>query len=238
VYERAALIFDTQGHPLGDLSLSLIALGLRPLYATDFDELVLLSREYRAQVGAALLPASEVGTKLPALRKRVLEPLGLPPSAVVTVGEPLAGDLDSLRTDGLRFCLRTPYQAHELRYVVARALSDTDPRELRRDPRVPCEIGVGIETAPRKVRGRIADLSERGAFVAIGHPHAEGTELRLTFVLEGHACAVTARVAWRTGADTPPWRDRGMGVALTEADETVRELLRRTVAAHVHRFRL
>jgi uncharacterized protein (TIGR02266 family) len=238
VYERAALIFDTDGHPLGDLSLSLIALGLQPLYATDFDELVLLSREYRAQVGAALLPASEVGPRLPALRKRVLEPLGLPASAVVTVGEPLVADVASLRVEGLRFCLRTPYQAHELRYVVARALSDTDPRELRREPRVPCEIGVGIESEHRKMRGRIADLSERGAFVAVGHPHAEGTELRLTFTLGGHGFTVSARVAWRSGADTPPWRDRGMGVELIDLHETERELLRRTVAAHVHRFRL
>ena len=238
MYERAALIFDTEGHPLGDLSLSLIALGLRPLYATDFDELVLLSREYRAQVGAALLPASEVGSRLPGLRKRVLEPLGLPASAVVTVGEPLAAEVDALRAEGLRFCLRTPYRAHELRYVVARALSDTDPRELRRAPRVPCEIGVGIESAHRQVRGRIADISERGAFLALGHPHAEGTELRLTFTLGGHGFTVSARVAWRTGADTPPWRDQGMGVELIDADDVVHELLRRTVAAHVHRFTL
>jgi uncharacterized protein (TIGR02266 family) len=238
MYERAALIFDIEGHPLGDLSLSLIALGLRPLYATDFDELVLLSREYREQVGAALLPAEVVCARLPALRKRVLEPLSLPASAVVAVGEPRPGEAESLRTDGLRFCLRTPYQAHELRYVVARALSDTDPRELRRDPRVPCEIGVGIESEHRNVRGRMADLSERGAFVAIGHPHVEGTIVRLTFTLEGQPCAVSARVAWRTGADTPPWRDRGMGVELVDVPDDVRERLRQTVAAQVDRFTL
>jgi hypothetical protein len=238
VYERAALIFDSEGHALGDLSLSLIALGLRPLYATDFDELVLLAREYRSQIGAALLPAEVVGARLPALRERVLEPLALPASAVVTVGEPLAREVETLRAEGLRFCLRTPYQAHELRYVVARALSDTDPDELRRDPRVPCEIGAGVESEHRKVRGRIADLSVRGAFVALSHPHAEGSTVRLSFTLDGHACAVSARVAWRTGADTPPWRDRGMGVELLEVGEDVRELLRRTVAEQVHRFTL
>ena len=238
MYERAALIFDTEGHPLGDLSLSLIALGLRPLYATDFDELVLLSREYRTQVGAALLPAGVVWARLPGLRKRVLEPLALPASAVVTVGEPLASEAETLRAEGLRFCLRTPYQAHELRYVVARALSDTDPRELRREPRAPCEIGVGIESEHRKVRGRIADISVRGAFVAIGHPHAVGTTVQLTFTLDGHACAVSGRVAWRTGADTPPWRDRGMGVELLAVGEELRELLRRTVETQVNRFTL
>jgi hypothetical protein len=238
MYERAALIFDSEGHPLGDLSLSLIALGLRPLYATDFDELVLLSREYRTQVGAALLPAAVVWATLPALRKRVLEPLALPASAVVTVGEPLSGEVETLRAEGLRLCLRTPYQAHELRYVVAHALSDTDPRELRREPRAPCEIGVGIESEHRNVRGRIADLSVRGAFVAIGHPHAVGSTIRLTFTLDGHACTVSARVAWRTGADTPPWRDRGMGVELIEVGDELRELLQRTVAEQLHRFTL
>jgi hypothetical protein len=238
VYERAALIFDSERHALGELSLSLISLGLRPLYATDFDELVLLSREYRSQVGAALVAAEAVGATLPALRKRVLEPLALPAAAVVTVGEPLAGEAEALRAEGLRFCLRTPYQAHELRYVVARALSDTDPRELRREPRVPCEIGCGVESEHRKVRARIADLSVRGAFVAFGHPHAENSTVRLTFTLDGHACTVSARVAWRTGADTPPWRDRGMGVELTEVPEEVRDLLRRTVTAQVDRYKL
>jgi Tfp pilus assembly protein PilZ len=239
VYERAALIFDSaEDHALGDLSLSLIALGLRPLYATDFDELVLLSREYRSQVGAALLPAGAVGAMLPALRKRVLEPLAPPASAVVTVGEPLIHEVESLRAEGLRFCLRTPYQAHELRYVVARALSDSDPDELRRDSRAPCEIGAGVESEHRRVRARIADLSVRGVFVALSHPHAEGSTVRLTFTLQGHACEVSARVAWCTGADTPPWRDRGMGVELIDVGEDVQELLRQTVAEQVHRFTL
>lgn len=238
MYERAALIFDSERHTLGELSLSLISLGLRPLYATDFDELVLLSREYRSQVGAALVAAEAAGATLPALRKRVLEPLALPAAAVVTVGEPLAGEAEALRAEGLRFCLRTPYQAHELRYVVARALSDTDPRELRREPRVPCEMGCGVDSEHRRVRARIADLSVRGAFVALGHPHAEGTTVRLTFTLDGHPCAVSARVAWRTGADTPPWRDRGMGVELLEVPDDLRDLLTRTVMAQVDRFKL
>jgi Tfp pilus assembly protein PilZ len=238
VYERAALVLDTDDHALGDLSLSLIALGLRPLYTTDFDELVLLSREYRAQVGAALLPAAEVAARLATLRKRVLEPLALPASAVVTVGEPVAHEAEALRAEGLRFCLRTPYQAHELRYVVARALSDSDPRELRRDPRAPCEIGVGVVSEHRKVRGRIADLSARGAFVALSHPPAQGTTVRLTFLLQEYACAVSARVVWCTGADTPPWRDRGMGVELLDVAADVQEVLRRTVAEQVRRFEL
>ena len=78
----------------------------------------------------------------------------------------------------------------------------------------------------------------RGAFVALSHPHVEGTTVRLSFTLDGHACSVSARVAWRTGADTPPWRDRGMGVELVDVAEDVRELLGRTVAEQVDRFKL
>ena len=103
---------------------------------------------------------------------------------------------------------------------------------------MPCEIGCGVESEHRRVRARIADLSVRGAFVAFAHPHAEGSTVRLTFTLDGLPCAVSARVAWRTGADTPPWRDRGMGVELLEVPDEVRDLLRRTVAAQVDRYEL
>ena len=94
----------------------------------------------------------------PRLRKGVLEPLSLPAAAVVVVGEPLASQVDALRAEGLRLCLRTPYQAHELRYVVARALSDTDPRESRREPRVPCELGAGVQSEQERPAAIIPDV--------------------------------------------------------------------------------
>jgi hypothetical protein len=239
MYERAALILDSNAHLLGELSLALISLGLRPLYATELDELVLLSREYRSQVGAVVLPAQNLAAQLPGLRKQVLEPLALPLSAVVPIGERLPPDVsEALRGEGMRFCLRTPFEPHELRFVVARALSDTDPEELRLDPRVPCDIPVSIESEHRRVEGRLSDLSTTGAFVAIAHPHAERQVIRLQFTLRDQPCCVSARVAWHTGPSTPPWRDRGMGVELVALDENTRALLRRTVAEQVHRFRL
>jgi len=238
MYERAALIFDTEAHALGDLSLLLIALGLRPLYATDFDELVLLSREYRGQVGALLLPASEVTGRMPALRKRLLAPLGLTPAAVVAVGDPSPAECAALRGEGLRLCLRVPYQAHELRHVVARVLSDTDPSELRRDPRVPCDIAVDVELDGRRRRGRLADLSVRGAFVSLMGPPAPTSLVVLHFALEERDWAAAGRIVWRTGPNTAAWREPGMGLELVAVEADLRQALGRFVAEQVKRFEL
>jgi PilZ domain len=238
VYQRAALILDSEAHELGDLSLLLIALGLQPLYSMDLDELVLLSREYRSQVGAVLLPAAEVAARLPALRKRVLEPLALPVTSVVAVGDPTPAECEALRAAGLRLSLRVPYQAHELRHVVARVLSDTDPSESRRDPRVPCELAVDVELDGRRRRGRLADLSARGAFVALMGPPAPSTLVVLHFTLAERECAVAARVVWRTGPNTASWRDSGMGLELVAAEPELHQFLGRFVAEQVKRFEL
>jgi hypothetical protein len=235
MYERAALILDDESYALGALSLALITLGLRALHTTDLDELVLLSRECRGNVGAVLLPAAQLAEKLPHLRKRVLEPLALPLAAVVPVGERLEANVsEPLRCEGMRFCLLIPYEPHELRFVVARVLSDTDAGDLRIEPRVPCDVPVAVESEHRRLDGRLADLSTTGAFVATAHPPAEGTPL----ALRGQDCSVSARVAWRTGANAPGWLDRGMGVEFVRVEEAARALLRRTVAEQLQRFRL
>ena len=73
----------------GDLSLLLIALGQRPLCATDSTTSWCCCRASTgARCGALLLPARTWPSRLPVLRKRVLKPLALPVAAVVAVGDP------------------------------------------------------------------------------------------------------------------------------------------------------
>jgi hypothetical protein len=239
MYERAALILDSEAHALGDLSLSLIALGLRPLYATQLDELMLLSREHRTQVGALLTPSAELVSRIADLRKGVLEPLGLSASAIVPVGDLGPAPLrDALRGEGLRYCLPSGCQPHELRFVVSRALSDSDPDELRRGARVPCNVPVQVASEHRSLPARFDDVSLGGAFVGLAHPHAAGSRLRLRFTLLEQTSTVTARVAWRTGTNAPAWCDRGMGVEFLDVDGDTCERLRRFVATQLHRFRI
>jgi hypothetical protein len=103
---------------------------------------------------------------------------------------------------------------------------------------VPCDIPVAIESAHRRFEGCLRDLSVSGAFVAVDHPAAERTPLTLRFALAEQTCAASARVAWRTGPNAPPWLDRGMGVEFLGVPETVSGLLRRTVAEQLRRFHL
>jgi len=239
MYDRAALILDAESRTLGELSLSMIALGLRPLYATELDELILLSREYRSQISAVLLPSEDVSERLPGLRKHVLEPLGLALSALVPVGGRLAPELaDTLREEGVRFCLPARCEPHELRHVIASAMSLNDPGELRLDPRVPCNLPASVESEHRTIEGHLADVSRGGAFVALAHPFAEGTAVKLQFALAGHPTSVRAHVSWRTDARSPAWRDRGMGVEFEDPDEATSAVLRQFVAEQTNRFRL
>jgi hypothetical protein len=75
MYERSALILDTEDRRLAQASSSLIVLGHRPLYADDLDELALMAEQRRAEVGALLLPASRARV-VAALRKRIIDRSG------------------------------------------------------------------------------------------------------------------------------------------------------------------
>lgn len=240
MYDRAVLILDGAGHPLGELSLTLITLGLRPLYTTELDELVLLSREYRSDVGAVLVPNEDVARVLPGLRKNVLEPLELPLAALVPVGErPGTELLESLRAEGVRYRLPTEPEAHELRFVVANAGVPIESGERRGEPRVPCHLPVSVESAEQgTVDGDLEEISPGGAFVSLARPFAEETEVRLLFVLPNHPAALRARVTWRVDARTPAWRERGMGVDFLEPDEATVTVLERFVEQRAERLRL
>jgi uncharacterized protein (TIGR02266 family) len=217
----------------------MIALGLRPLYATELDELVLLSREYRSQISAVLLPSESMAERLPGLRKHGLEPLGLSLSALVPVGGRVAPELAAtLREEGVRFCLPTQCEPHELRHVIASAMSLNDPGELRLDPRVPCSLPVSVESEHRTIEGQLVDVSMGGAFVALAHPFAEGTAVKLHLVLERQPLSVRAQVSWRIDARSPAWRDRGMGVEFEDLDEAACVVLQQLVTEQTNRFRL
>jgi hypothetical protein len=97
VYERSALVLDGDDHRLAEVSASLSVLGHQLLYADDLEDLVQLATEYRAQAGALLLPAGRTAEWWPAVRKRIVDPLGLAPRSVLPVGERIsAAEAESL----------------------------------------------------------------------------------------------------------------------------------------------
>jgi uncharacterized protein (TIGR02266 family) len=237
--ERSALILDGDGAPLAGLPLSLASLGLSPLYATDMDELVLLSREHGARIGGVLVPAEAIDAQLAAVLEHVVEPLGLAPGAIVPVGAPLPGEAQGgLAQRGLRWALWRPFEACDLRFVVGQVLSDRDPEELRAEGRVPCSIPVRLQSPLRAAEGRLADLSRGGCFASLEAPFPRGTRVALRCDLDGHPFSARGRVAWASAASLPAWRDAGMGIEFLELEDDARAHLARNVAGRLDRYRL
>jgi Tfp pilus assembly protein PilZ len=236
-YDRSALIFDPHEQALAKTSLSLIALGHRPFYATDFDELVLLARERRAQLGAVLIPAAHVSRWWSALRARVLAPLALEACSVLPVGQALApADSASLHSAGIRWALAEPFSLKELRFAVSMVLSATDPNELRIETRVPCSIAIEVGYEGRAVRARISDLSAGGAFVEIDRPLTRGEPVVVRGTLCGRLVSLPARVSWRTGLSSPKWRATGMGIEFGRIGLDTLAVVRREVERALARF--
>ena len=237
-YERSALILDAEDRRLARTSHSLIALGHRPLYATDLDELVQIAQEHPEKVGAVILPADEAVAWCPAVIERV-KPLGLSPRSFLPVGAPLGSlEADALHAQGVRWALWQPYSPWELRFAVGRVLSDTDTHEARLQVRVPCSIAVSIESANRASSGQITDLSPSGAFVQLDHPYPEGTQIEVHGTLCGRPAKLRARVAWRSGQHTPGWCDTGAGLEFEGIGLETLALLRDEVEALLDRFRI
>jgi hypothetical protein len=239
LYERSALVLDGDDHRLAEVSASLSVLGHQLLYADDLEDLVQLATEYRAQVGALLLPAGRTVEWWPAVRKRIVEPLGLAPRSVLPVGERIADrDAESLHREGLRWALSEPCTPWELRFAVTMVLAASDPGDLRLETRVPCAIPVEVTSHSRKTTAQVTDLSTGGACVQLAHPFAQETLVVLRGPLCGRPVSLPARVAWRSGPRSPSWRDREMGIAFERIELAVLDLLRQEMQRSLDRFRL
>ena len=239
IYERSALILDGEDHRLAEVSASLSVMGHQLLYADDLEDLVSLSREHRAQLGALIVPAAQAVEWWPTVRKQLLEPLGIAPRAVLPVGPRIAeADAEALHGEGLRWALWEPFTPWELRFAVTMVLAETDPNDVRLEARVPCAVAVEVLTDSRRTPAQLTDLSTSGACVQIAHPHARDTVVVLRGELGGRRVSLPARVAWRSGPHSPSWRDRGMGVAFERVELGVLELLRQEKQRALDRFRL
>src|SRR5262245_29740550 len=121
-------MLDVGDDHLGQLSLALIALGHRPHYATDLDELVLMAHEHRERVSAVVLPAARALGVCADVLRRIVEPLGLAPASALLVGPRLDhSDAQALHDRGLRWALWEPFSFAELRFAVSHALAAADP---------------------------------------------------------------------------------------------------------------
>ena len=232
MYERSALILDTAACALGDVSLGLINLGIRPVYATDLEELLLQAAEDQQRAGALLAPPTVLVERLARIRKRLLDPLGLPCACVLPVGpRPSDADVATLAAAGVRWAAFEPIAPRDLRYVVSLVLSLADKSELRLEPRLPCQLPTDVQAGERRLRATLSDLTTGGGYLACRAPLRPGTPLKLSFRTPDALIETGALVCWRTSPDGgfPGWLEPGMGVrfdALAPAAlATVRQFL-------------
>lgn len=239
VYERSALILDSEEGVLSQVSKSLAVLGHDPIYSDDVDELIALAGERPGRAGALLLPAAHACDWWPVIRKDVALPLGLAPRSVLPVGARVAdSDAEALHSDGLRWALSEPFTPWELRFAVGMVLSASDPNELRLEMRVPCSIAVEVESQSRSTPGQLTDLSTTGAFIELAHPLPAGTLIAIRGALCGRMVSLHARVAWRSGPDSPSWRDCGMGIQFARVELATLDLMRQQMVRSIDRFRI
>jgi PilZ domain len=239
MYEQSALVLDAGDQYLGRLSLVLIGLGHRPLYASDLDELVLLARERKQHVRSVVLPAARALEIWSDVNQRIVAPLGLAPSCVLLLGEKLDDSAsEALHEHGVRWALWQPFSVADLRFALSHALWAADPDDVRLDSRVPCSIPVEVHTEDAIVPACLTDISMAGSFVQVDQPLPEGSSIAVRGNIRGRLVSLQCRVAWCTDAQIPSWRRPGMGVEFEQVGGSTLELLRRLVDDALDRFRL
>jgi len=240
-YDRRALVLDTPDSGLGTASLALVSQGIDPLYAHDADEALLLCCEHAERIAALVVPGTLPLADLDAALARLGPRLAVGPESFLIVGPPRERPrIVGLRDRGVRWVLWEPYDAAELRFVVAAALASGDQLEPRRGLRVPVRLPVSVRHARRRADGQIRNLSVGGAWVALSEPPEVGASLLLEFPIGERLLRTSAQVAHRqpepagSRAETGP----GMGVAFTPLPVLEARLLEGFVRERVESFRI
>ena len=240
-YDRRALVFDTADSPLGTASLALVSQGIDPLYACDADEALLLACEHRERIAALVVPGALPLAALDAALERLGSRLVIGTESVLVVAPPRQRPhLGALRDRGIRWALWEPYDAAELRFVVAAALASGDALEPRRGLRVPIRLPVAVRHARSAHDGEIRNLSVGGAYVALSTPPEPGASLLLEFPIGERMLRTSAQVAHRqeeagaSRAEAGP----GIGVAFAPLPSLEARLLEGFVRERVDSFRI
>jgi len=240
-YERFALILDNEEGELGRTAVRLIELGIDVMYANDLDEAALLASQESRRLGAVLIPSSVDPACGEALLSRVCSHIDAGPGGLVLAGCPAADPfVRSLRSRGVTWCLREPYQLRELRFVMTAAMATGHARERRKHVRVPTEMTTTVFMGRHRKEVQVHDLSATGAYFATLHPFLEESALSIDLPLPGGSVLGKAVVVNAKTADKPGRPDvpDGMGVAFTDLPPPGPARLARYIEAWLARFRL
>jgi hypothetical protein len=240
-YHRHALVLDTPTSALGHASLALGAQGLDPLYAVDVEKALELASGYGERIAALVFPGALPLESLDLALDRLAPHLTIGAESVLIVAPPRQrARMAALRDRGIRWVVWEPYDANELRFVVAAALASGDLLEPRRGLRVPIRLPVSLRHERATHEAEIRNLSAGGAYLALAAPPEVGASLLLEFPIGERLLRTSAQVVHRQPecggrcAEAGP----GMGVAFAPLPPLETRLLAGFLRERVDSFRI
>ena len=228
---------------LGDghnaLAERLRKLGYRPVRAEEPAGAALKLARVGRPVRAAILPMADGFPDRASELARLSQAAG-GMRFVVTGEPPAAGSADSLRRDGVRFCLWHPFTDGELRFVINRALHDSERGETRGRTRSPSDLVARVRNGAGERTTGVYTLSSAGAYLETQRSALRGGHVRLALPLPGGDIELTAKVVL-TNVPGNLKRENlplGMGVEFKDVGAEVQATLQQYTAQRARTFEL
>jgi hypothetical protein len=236
------------GAAAGDLAERLQRLGLEAIVEDVPGSAAARVGKPGEPIRAALIPA---GFALPE-REGELEQLqraaGKGGIRLVAVGKrPSGGAEGELRDRSVRFCLWSPFQDRELRFVVNRALFDADrsanPRHqsrVRHELRAPTSLGARIIVGGREKPALIYNLSAGGCYLETVRPTVVGTSIEIVLPLPVGEFRLAGRVVMTNVPGNLERQNlpRGMAIEFLHLQPEAREAIREFVLERARAYEL
>jgi diguanylate cyclase (GGDEF)-like protein len=220
-HERFALIVDNDDLELGRMAMRMNQLGTHALYARDADEGVLFAAQEPGRIHALFVSSKSGIAEVERVAHQIAAVSEGAQPSIVIVGDQIEPDaVASLQRGRSIWCLRTPFDDSELRFVVDAALSPPTSIAFQDRNRVPLQIIAWIRVGDVSGHGVISILSPRGAFIETEDSIPVGTTFQLEFNLSDWPMRLRARVVCVDGQEpSQAIRPPGIGVVFLDRDQ-------------------
>jgi len=235
------ILLDDERETLAPAAMTLIRLGVEPLYGKWVDEARLVAGEAAERVGAAMASTRLSVEQLVAFRDGVRESAAKPGLEVLLVGpEADPAKCEALRRQGFASVLWEPFNSAELRFVVSTLLLMPEEIAPRREPRAAANKMCWLHVAGTSSFGVLYTVSAKGAYVEIPSPLPVGSEFTIDFEFDDMEVETEARVIYaiRQNEARGSLLACGLGCVFTALEPEQERALRERVARSAERHQL
>lgn len=235
------ILLDDERETLAPAAMTLIRLGVEPLYSKWLDETRLVAGEATERLGAAIASTRLGVEQLVAYRDAVRASVAKRDLEVLLVGPEMeAAKSEALRRHGFGPVLREPFNSAELRFVVSTLLLMPEEIAPRREPRAAANKMCWLHAAGKSSFGVLYTVSAKGAYVEMPTPLQVRTEFTIEFEFDGLQVETAARVIYAIGQNEAKGSllACGLGCVFTGLEPGQERALRERVAQAAERHQL